>query len=258
MAAGMDSFDAPTNGKEAGACDPGSVTFLHGQVPPTEPLPRGQHDLSAEYVAAHQRTRILEATTFVLSERGYGPATIGDIVARAHVSRRTFYDHFETKDHCVLACFAAATECIADAVRTAYTGADGWAESMAAGLAELMRVLVHYPHTARTCFLEVRSVGAAAEEPLAAARAMCSDALYSALADRPGSRPATPLEVEMGLGGLLALVRARLAADRPQSLQADLPVIAHALLRPLAGDEAASTVASLIDAAPEARAAHAI
>ena len=103
----------------------GDVTFIRGAVPPPEPLPRGQHDLSPEYVARHQRLRILDATTYVLAERGYGATTIGDIVARAHVSRRTFYAHFETKEHCVLATFGAATECIADAVRAAYTRARG-------------------------------------------------------------------------------------------------------------------------------------
>ena len=107
MGTGMDSDDDQSEGDGANAAM-GDVTFLHGAARSADPLPRGQHDLSPEYVASHQRTRIQEATTHVVAERGYGAATIGDIVARAHVSRRTFYAHFETKDHAVLATFGAS------------------------------------------------------------------------------------------------------------------------------------------------------
>lgn len=234
-----------------------SVTFVRGAVPPPEPLPRGQHDLPPEYVARHQGLRILDATTFVLAERGYGGTTIGDIVARAHVSRRTFYAHFKTKEACVLATFDAAIECIADAVRTAYAEEEEWDAAMAAGLSRLMSVLVEYPQTARTCFLEIRSVGSSGP-PIAAARLMCADALNRGLGDRPGGAQADPMALEMGIGGLITVIRARLAADDPAALQRELPQIAQALLEPLAGAEATRAVVARIEAEPQARAVHAI
>lgn len=238
----MDFSDAPDTGKDA-AADGSHVTFLHGQVPEPGTLPRGQHDLSPEYVARHQRTRIMDATTHVLAERGYGPATIADIVARARVSRRTFYDHFESKEQCVLATFGAATECIADAVRAAYRAEDEWDAAIAAGLAELMRVLVEYPHTARTCFIEARVAGAAADKQSASVRRMCIDALRTGASDRPGAEPVSDMAFEMGLGGLLTVIRTRLVADETERLQTELPDIARALLEPLAGREAADAVA---------------
>ncbi|HEX5910555.1 MAG TPA: helix-turn-helix domain-containing protein [Thermoleophilaceae bacterium] len=253
----MDSEDQETYGKSA---DPAGadVTFLRGAVPAPEPLPRGQHDLSPEYVARHQRSRIQEATTFVLAERGYGAATIGDIVARAHVSRRTFYAHFDSKEHCVLATFGAASECIADAVRTAYTQEAEWDAAVAAGLGQLMHVLVEYPQTARTCFLEIRSVGAMAAEPIHAAHMMCIDALRSAVNDRAGAPAVGDLALEMGMGGLVTVIRARLTAGDPAALQRELPEIAAALLAPLVGDDATRAVVERLDAAPGVRAAHAI
>jgi len=244
-------------GKDA---DPGKggVTFLHGSVPSPEPLPRGQHDLSPEYVAHHQRLRILDATTYVLAERGYGTATIGDIVARAHVSRRTFYDHFDTKEQCVLATFGAAIECIADAVRSAYTAEDEWDAAMAAGLAELIRVLVEYPQTARTCLMEIRSVGAAAREPLASARLMSIDALRHAVTAQPGAEPVSDMAYELGTGGLIAVIRGRVAAGRSEELQQELPEMTRALLAPLAGREATEAVVVRLDPRPDSRAVHAI
>jgi len=257
MVRGMDSEHDSRYGTGADS-GRGDVTFIRGTVPPPEPLPRGQHDLPREYVARHQRLRILDATTFVLAERGYGGTTIGDIVARAHVSRRTFYAHFETKEHCVLATFGAAMECIADAVRAGYAEQEEWDAAMAAGLSRLMSVLVEYPQTARTCFLEIRSVGAAAVAPMTAARLMCTDALKRGLDDRPGAEPLEAMALEMGIGGLITIIRARFAADTPEALQRELPEIAEALLEPLAGPEATRAVVARIEAEPQVGAVHAI
>ena len=258
MGLGMDSDHDPQDGSGAGQ-DGAGVTFIRGMVPaPSEPLPRGQHDLSPEYVARHQRTRIQDATTYVLAEHGYGAATIGEIVARAHVSRRTFYVHFETKEHCVLATFGAALECIADAVRAAYAAEGEWDAAVADGLNQLMLILVEHPQTARTCFVEMSAVGDAAVEPLRAARSMCIDALGRALADRPDGPAVDDIALEMGVGGLIALIRERLTADQAATLQDDLPQIAGVLLGPLAGAEASAAVVARLESGPRAGAAHAI
>ena len=260
MGIGMDSDHDSQDGTGA-EHDGAGVTFIRGMVPSPSasgPLPRGQHDLSPEYVARHQRTRILDATTYVLAEHGYGAATIGEIVARAHVSRRTFYAHFETKEHCVLATFGAALECIADAVRAAYTAEDEWDAAVAAGLHQLMLILVEHPQTARTCFVEMRAVGDAAVEPLRAARGMCMDALRQALTDRPDGPAADDIALEIGVGGLIALIRERLTADEAASLQEALPQIAGVLLEPLAGPEASAAVVARLESGPRAQAVHAI
>ena len=62
----------------------------------------------------------------------------------------------------------------------------------------------------------------------------------------------------MGIGGLIAVIRARLAADDPAALQRELPEIAEALLEPLAGPEATRAVVARIEAEPRVRAVHAI
>jgi len=245
------------HGKDA---DPGKgrVAFLHGQVDPPAPLPRGQHDLSPEYVADHQRRRIMDATTHVLAEHGYGPATIGHIVGRARVSRRTFYDHFESKDHCVLATFGTAVQCIADAVRDAHSREREWDAAMAAGLTELMRVLAEHPQTARTCFLELRSGTASADQALRTVRLSYTAALKRTVAARPGAEPAPDMAFEMGVGGLIAVIRGRLAAGDPEALQRELPEIAQALLGPLTGAEATAQVVARLGAQAGGPAAQAI
>ncbi|HEX9547981.1 MAG TPA: helix-turn-helix domain-containing protein, partial [Acidimicrobiales bacterium] len=68
-------------------------------------LPRGPHRLTRDEVAASQRTRLMAAFTSLLAERGYAAVTIGDLAARAGVSRAAFYEHFADKQACLLAAY---------------------------------------------------------------------------------------------------------------------------------------------------------
>jgi AcrR family transcriptional regulator len=223
------------------------VTFLHRARPSQlgERLPRGQHELSRDYVARHQRMRILEATTFVVAEDGYEAMTVGAVVKRAHVSRRTFYEHFETREHCFLAAFGAGTQCMGDAIRTAYQVDGDWADRTGAALIELMRLMVEYPATGITCFVSVGSAGHDAERQRAAAMSMCRGALGQVVADAGAARPA-PATLELAVGGLCEVIRQRLLRDRPENLMAELPDIATALLEPLTGGDRAGEVAAAI------------
>ena len=51
----------------------------------------------------NQRERILRAVADVVSVAGYSAMSVEDIIATAGVSRRTFYDHFKSKDDAFLA-----------------------------------------------------------------------------------------------------------------------------------------------------------
>jgi hypothetical protein len=143
-------------------------------------------------------------------------------------------------------------------VRAAYRSEPEWDAALAAGLAELMRILVEHPHTACTCFVEMRHVGAPAAEPLRAAGEMCIGAMRQALSERPGAQPVGDIALSMGVGGLNTVIRDRLIAGEPADLQRNLPEIAAALLEPLAGAEAARAVAARLESGDHAPAAHAI
>jgi AcrR family transcriptional regulator len=54
-------------------------------------------------VQADQRARLLGAIVEIVARDGYPDAKIGDIAARAGVSRATFYELFGTKEQCLLA-----------------------------------------------------------------------------------------------------------------------------------------------------------
>ncbi len=69
-------------------------------TPRTQTLPRGRHGIEREDIRAHQRARIIDATIECVAERGYPSTTVGHIVARARVSRETFYELYADKEAC--------------------------------------------------------------------------------------------------------------------------------------------------------------
>lgn len=66
-------------------------------------LPPGRHGLPKEFVAANQRTRLINGFAEAVGRRGYCAVTIAEITAAASVSRRTFYEHFRSKEE-IAAC----------------------------------------------------------------------------------------------------------------------------------------------------------
>jgi AcrR family transcriptional regulator len=125
--------------------------------------------LSREEVARSQRRRLLDATTEAVAELGYVKTTVADILARAGVSRATFYDLFVDKE----ACFQAAYEANAELVARVMTAelARVRADGEKAPLARLDRVLGVYLHAlhdapalARVFLVEVYAAGPTAIE----------------------------------------------------------------------------------------------
>jgi AcrR family transcriptional regulator len=53
--------------------------------------------------AGNFRQRLLDALEAQIAEDGYSHTTVADIVRRARTSRRTFYEHFESREACFVA-----------------------------------------------------------------------------------------------------------------------------------------------------------
>lgn len=56
------------------------------------------------------RDRLLEGMAAALDEKGFAETTVADIARLARVSKRTFYEHFDTKQDCLLALYVASSE----------------------------------------------------------------------------------------------------------------------------------------------------
>jgi AcrR family transcriptional regulator len=133
-------------------------------------LPRGTHGLDPSLVAASQRTRLLEAVGRAVAEKGYGAATIDDIVRGAGVSKKTFYEHFQDKLECFLAAYEAASDELYEHVRAAQdavpgggrsqsAGDNAWLERTHAGIHAYLRWLAAEPALARVFLIEIAAAG---------------------------------------------------------------------------------------------------
>jgi AcrR family transcriptional regulator len=114
-----------------------------------------------EAVIASQRGRIIEGAVEAAALKGYAATTLGDIVARARVSRSTFYEHFTSKDDCLVAaievCATALNAQIAQAVSDA--DPDDPATAIEAMIDAYCRVTTAEPEFARVFFCEAPAAG---------------------------------------------------------------------------------------------------
>src|SRR5215831_3121698 len=93
-----------------------------------------------------QRARLLAAATELASEQGIATVSVGAIVTRCGMSRRTFYELFENIEDCLLAAFDHAAERLAAAVLPAFEAQRRWQDALRAGLEALLGALEADPH----------------------------------------------------------------------------------------------------------------
>ena len=135
-------------------------------VPPAQAsrLPSGRHGLTREAVVASQRSRLIDAMARVVAEKGYPATTVADVVERAEVSRRTFYEQFDDKEACFLAAYdagLAAVLCrIGEAVEV--NPAAPWRDRARAGVESFLALLASEPAFAQALQVEILTAGPAA------------------------------------------------------------------------------------------------
>jgi AcrR family transcriptional regulator len=162
----------------------------------TPALPRGRHAAPREVVWESQRGRMLAAMAGAVGEQGYGAIAVADVIARAGVSRKTFYEHFENKEECFLAAYDAGVGLMLDAIDQAIRDAapDGPLAIARAGTARYLETLAASPAFARTFLIEVLAAGPRALERRAAVHARFADQLATIhrAARGPGARASDP------------------------------------------------------------------
>lgn len=113
----------------------------------------------AAVVSRVQRDRIFHALAEVASERGYAAATIGMVLERARISRRTFYDLFDDKDACFLSAYREAVDSALETVREACAEQSDPAERIRQGVHALTDLAAAEPAIGRLCVTEVLAAG---------------------------------------------------------------------------------------------------
>ncbi|HET7454563.1 MAG TPA: TetR/AcrR family transcriptional regulator [Solirubrobacterales bacterium] len=206
------------------------------------PLP-GRQQLPREFIAKHQRARIVNALALEVSEKGYRSVTVADIVKRAGIARNTFYENFGSKEDCFLAAQQFAMSAALDRVVEAAGEIDEWPYRVEAGLAAFLHFVAQEPALARTCMVDALAAAPRSvryyEESL---QAFVS--LFRLGRDVSPHGPALPETLEEALiGGVFWILYQRLLEEEPETIEELLPELVEFALTPYLGAEAARTVA---------------
>jgi len=127
-------------------------------------LPRGRHGLSRQFVLSNQRERIIAAMIQAVGEKGYAEATVADVISLAELSRKTFYDHFKSKEDCFLEAYDTVMSRLAKMIVDAYDKADSWSEGLRAALKVCLDLFSKDPALARMSIVEILAAGPQALE----------------------------------------------------------------------------------------------
>jgi AcrR family transcriptional regulator len=119
----------------------------------------GRSTLPRGHVTEIQRNRMLAAAVEAVDDVGYSRMTVAQVISRARVSRKTFYDVFDDREDCFLAVFDNAVERASALVGEAYERSGGWRDGVRAGLAVLLGLMDEEPGMARICFVEALASG---------------------------------------------------------------------------------------------------
>ena len=105
------------------------------------------------------RQRLLEGMAGAITEKGYTATTIADVVSRAHVSKRTFYEHFADKEDAFLATYSAASDDMLRVIASAASVDAPWRERIEAGVRAYLTELAAHPALTRTFLVEIQAAG---------------------------------------------------------------------------------------------------
>ena len=136
--------------------DPLRISVAKGEP---ERLPRGRHGLTREEVHTSQRTRLMDAMAELAAEKGYANVTIGDLVARGGLAKRTFYDHFPDKDACALAAAEHFAEKVLAAIIRPHDRDVDLYLRVQHSLGRMFEVFAAHPAYSRTFLVEIWATG---------------------------------------------------------------------------------------------------
>lgn len=178
-----------------------------------------------------RRARLLAATVEVGGERGWDGLTLREVVARAGLSKRAVYDHFEDKLACFLAAAREVIGRVTKLVLTTYRDARTPRDGIDAGVGALLGFCGHDPHTARFYLVETAAAGPAGVELWREHMDAMTERADCALGELRRDLPAH--SGSMAVGGIYMVAQARVLAGRARELPGLAPTLTASLWKTL-------------------------
>lgn len=210
---------------------------------PTTSAPAANQDavgLDAAPVVDH-RTRLMNAMGETLVTKPYAEITIADVVAQARVSKRTFYEQFNSKDACLLALCERLAERTLTVMSEGYVQQADWVAQLHWVIEAYLGHIQVQPALIRTLCIELMSLGPAG---LSVRRGILDRFVHFLLQQvetsrqrEPGQTPMTPVLAVAVVGGVNELILYAIEqgrADRLRELAPDVIAFIKSVLDGLA------------------------
>lgn len=206
--------------------------------------PTGRHGLPPDVVAAHQRERILAATTRLVAKRGYRGTSIDHIVKAAKVGYVAFYDLFEGKEDCFGAAFERIVAETREGLAAAISPEQPWPEQICAGLGALVEMIAADPGRARVGLVEIQAAGPAGFASYETAIDSAIPKLREGRAFKPDAAALSDTLEEAIVGGIAWIFHQRLVKGEAEQIEGLLGETIQIALSPYLGEVEAHRIAA--------------
>jgi AcrR family transcriptional regulator/DNA-binding MarR family transcriptional regulator len=166
---------------------------------------------------------MLAAAVETVEDLGYARMTVAQVISRAKVSRKTFYDVFVDREDCFVAAFDRAVGQIGQLVSEAYERESKWQEAIRAGLLALLIFLDEEPGLARLCVVEALGAGPKALERRAEILDVVIKEVDRGRVDIGKGKEPPPLTAEGVVGAVFSVIHSRLLERSPIGAPAGSP-----------------------------------
>jgi AcrR family transcriptional regulator/DNA-binding MarR family transcriptional regulator len=185
-----------------------------------------------------QRSRLIAAVIGVVEADGYSALTVGKVVTRSRISRKTFSEFFPDLEDCFLAAFEQTLARGREIALAAFTAQDGWRNGMRAALLATLAAMEQERGLARLCVIDSLGAGPRVVERREQALAEIAQAIDGGRAAATRARP-MPLTADALAGGVAELLHVSLRRENNVPLTDLLGSLMSIIVLPYLGPAAA-------------------
>jgi AcrR family transcriptional regulator/DNA-binding MarR family transcriptional regulator len=165
-----------------------------------------------------QRERIVAAVLETVAAVGYAHMTVSDVIARAGVSRRTFYEIFANREECFLVGFEQTLSRANHLAWAAYEREASWEEGVSSALAQLLILAEQESGLAKLVVVESLAGDASVLRRRAQLLGELAEILDQGRSAHSPTLEPPSLTAEGIVGAVCALLHRRLLEDRGERL----------------------------------------
>ncbi|MEY4765761.1 MAG: hypothetical protein RI907_2434 [Pseudomonadota bacterium] len=178
---------------------------------------------------ADARTRLLDGLAAALVDKPYADITVADVVARAHVSKRTFYEQFPSKEACLLTLGERLGDEVLALVAVTYQHGAEWVDQLRNVTHVYLSCLASQPSVLRALYIDLPTLG---PQGLALRRRVTDQFAAFLIAqvelfrlEEPRKRPLTAPMAAAVVGGVNELILRAIEEDRSAELPSLTPTV---------------------------------